>query len=212
MFAIRSIPSDVSARLASLGLTQEDLIQAVSRGILARSECTPNHPPLHAGFVTWSNTVCALREILMSKGWTRSDDGNYSVVIHPSGSLAIAVATGDENTGSLNANPMTKSPKGPSTRSAIAVNQNQASLFPELIPVLPSSEIEGRMTWLLLIGYISGKVKAELSLPINCDGKVDGWKERLILSDIEIDPSRAISIDPVLPNLPDIEIDVQRKI
>ena len=137
MTLIRSQQPDVVSRLATLGLSEAELAQAVTRGLLARSECTPNHPPLHAGFVTWSNTVCALREILLLKGWERSDEGNYSVVIHPSRSFAIAVATGDENTGNPNANPMTKSPKGPSTRSAVAVNLSQAWLFSELMPVLP---------------------------------------------------------------------------
>jgi hypothetical protein len=212
MTLVRFQTQETATRLSALGLTEGELAQAVSRGILARSECTPNHPPLHAGFVTWSNTVCALREILLPKGWQRSDEGNYSVVIHPSRSVAIAVATGDENTGNPNVTPMTKSPKGPSTRNAIAENQNQVLLFPELIPVLPTSEPEGRLTWLLLIGHVAGKVKAELSLPINCEGKVNGWKERLILSDIDIDPSISIDITPLMPSLPDIEIDIRRKV
>ena len=211
MTHIRSQQPDVVSRLATLGLSESELAQAVTRGLLARSECTPNHPPLHAGFVTWSNTVCALREILLLKGWERSDEGNYSVVIHPSRSFAIAVATGDENTGNPNANPMTKSPKGPSTRSAVAVNFSQAWLFSELMPVLPEHEEKGRLTWLLLIGHAGGKIKAELSLPINCEGKVNGWKERLILPDLEIDPNSSISVSPLFPSLPDIEIDVRRK-
>lgn len=210
MTQVCSQPPAVTSRLTALGLTSAELSQAVSRGVLARTECTPNHPPLHAGFVTWSNTVCALREILLHKGWERSDEGNYSVVIHPSRLFAIAVATGDENTGNPNANPMTKSPKGPSTRNAVAVNSNQAWLFSELIPVLPEEE-KGRLTWLLLIGQVGGKLKAELSLPINCDGKVNGWKERIILPDIEVDPSSTISVAPLLPSLPDIEIEVRRK-
>lgn len=210
MLLVRSNPVDVVTRLAALGLTEAELLQAIGRGMLARSECTPNHPPLHAGFVTWSNTVCALREVLLPKGWSRSDEGNYSTVIHPSGSFAIAVATGDENTASVDANPMTKSPKGPSTRNAVAINLNQASLFPDLMPVL-QSEKDARVTWLLLVAVVGSKVKAELSLPINCEGKVDGWKERLILSDLDFDSSATVSVEPLLPSLPDIEIEIRRK-
>jgi hypothetical protein len=211
MTQIRSALPDVLQRLAALGLTEANLLEAITRGGLARSECTTNHPPLHAGFVTWSNTVCALREVLLPKGWERSDEGNYSTVIHPTGSFAIAVATGDENTGNPNANPMTKSTKGPSTRNAIAVNNYQASLFPDLIPVLPASDSDERLTWLLLVSQVSGKLKSELSLPTSCEGKVDGWKERLILPDIDLDPAASFSITPNMPSLPDIEIDVQRK-
>jgi hypothetical protein len=211
MTQIRSVPQHVFSRLADLGLTEADLSEAITRGGLARSECTPNHPPLHAGFVTWSNTVCALREILLPKGWERSDEGNYSTVIHPTGSFAIAVATGDENTGNPNANPMTKSTKGPSTRNAVAVNNYQASLFPDLIPVLPASQSNERLTWLLLVSQTNGKLKSELSLPTSCEGKVDGWKERLILPDIDLDPTLNFSITPNPPSLPDIEIDIQRR-
>jgi hypothetical protein len=202
---------EVASRIRELGLTESDLSQAISRGILARSECTPNHPPLHAGFVTWSTTVCALREILMPKGWNRNDEGNYSTVRHPNNNHAIAVATGDENTGNPYANPMTKSPKGSSTKNAIAVNLNQAMLFPELMHILPDETAEGRLTWMLLINVANNKVKAELSLPINCEGKVDGWQERLILPEIDLDPVSDFTSKPILPSLPDIEIQVLRR-
>jgi len=211
MSLIHSLVADVQQQLAHLGLDQDDLSEAVIRGALARSECTPNHPPLHAGFVTWSNTVCALREVLIPKGWDRSDEGNYSTVIHPSGKIAIAVATGDENTGNPNANPMTKSTKGPITRNAVAMNIHQVSLFPELIPLLPTTQLEGRITWLLLVSQQEGKVKSELSLPTSCEGKVDGWKERLILPDIDLDPTSSFNLMPNLPSLPEIEIYVQRR-
>jgi hypothetical protein len=210
MTQVRSEATEIVSRLAALGLNESELAQAVMRGILARSEATPNHPPLYAGFVTWGITVCALRELLLPKGWERNDEGNYSTVVHPSHTFAIAVATGDENTGNPNANPMTKSPKGPSTRSAVAVNLNQSLLFPDL-PALADDEDENRLTWILLISHVNGKVKSELSLPINCEGKVDGWRERIMLRDIDLDPTQSISIDPVMPNLPDIDIDVRRK-
>jgi hypothetical protein len=210
MTQVRSEATEIVSRLAALGLNESELAQAVMRGILARSEATPNHPPLYAGFVTWGITVCALRELLLPKGWERNDEGNYSTVVHPSHTFAIAVATGDENTGNPNANPMTKSPKGPSTRSAVAVNLNQSLLFPDL-PALADDEDENRLTWILLISHVNGKVKSELSLPINCEGKVDGWRERIMLPDIDLDPTQSISIDPVMPNLPDIDIDVRRK-
>jgi hypothetical protein len=211
MTQVRVQNSEVANRLATLGLNEGELAQAVMRGILARSEVTPNHPPLYAGFVTWGTTVCALREVLIPKGWKRNDEGNYSTVVHPSLTFAIAVATGDENTGNPSANPMTKSPKGPSTRSAVALNiLNQSLLFPEL-PVLSTNEDGDRLTWILLISHVDGKVRSELSLPINCDGKIDGWQERIILPDTDLDPAQSMSIDPVMPNLPDIDIDVRRK-
>lgn len=201
-------------KLLSMGLTEDILLNVVRSGVLARRDCTPNHPPIYAGISAWANAVRTLREQLLPKDWTRTDEGNYSLVVHPSGNIAIALATGDENTGNSAATPMTKSPKGPSTRSAIAVNLSQMSLFQEdedLSSDFDSSNPESRLTWLLLMARVGNKVKSELSLPISCDGKVNAWQERIILSDIDLDPNTDIFATPIVPQMPDIEIDIRRK-
>lgn len=205
--------ADVTTRLAELGLDQMDLLEAVMQGMFARSECTPNDPPLFAGFTTWARTVRVLREKLIPKHWTRSDEGNYPLVVNPVGNRAIAVATGDESTGIAMANPMTKSPKGPRTQSAIEVNQYQSSLFdafPEFeIPETPHND---RVTWILLQHYDQSKkeVRFELSLPSSYSGKVDGWSERIILNTLPFDPTTVIPV-PTVPNLPDIDIPLIRR-
>jgi hypothetical protein len=210
---IRFESTDVTTRLKQLGLDQMDLQEPIMQGKLARSESTPKDPPLSEGFTTWSRTVRVLREKLIPKHWTRSDEGNYSLVVNPTGDLAIAVATGDESTGISIANPMTKSPKGSRTQSAIEVNQYQSSLFegfPEFeIPETPHND---RVTWILLQHYDQGKkeVRFELSRPSNYSGKVDGWSERLIMSALPFDPTTAIPV-PVLPNLPDVDIPLIRR-
>lgn len=210
---IRHEIADVTTRLAQLGLDQMDLQEPVMQGMFARSECTPNDPPLFAGFTTWARTVRVLREKLIPKQWTRSDEGNYPLVVNPVGNLAIAVATGDESTGIAMANPMTKSPKGPRTQSAIEVNQYQSSLF-EAFPEfeIPETPHNDRVTWILLQHYDQGKkeVRFELSLPSSYSGKVDGWSERIILSVLPFDPTTAIPV-PVVPNLPDIDIPLIRR-
>lgn len=206
---------DVDSRLAELGLTTEVLQEPVMEGMQARSECTPNDPPLFPGFTTWARTVRCLRERLIPIpfGWSASDEGGYSLVVSPEGKIAIAVATGDENTGNPEITPMTKSPKGPRTQSAIEVNQYQGLLFDEIpefdISDMPHSD---RLTWILLQHYDQGRkeVRYELSLPTSYSGKVDGWSERIILGALPLDPSSAIPI-PVLPNLPDIDVPLRRR-
>lgn len=74
---VRSEIQDVATRLSQLGLQEALLIRAVSRGQLARSECTPNHPGMFPGLVAWGWTVAALREALVPSGWTRSEEGNW---------------------------------------------------------------------------------------------------------------------------------------
>ncbi len=210
---IRFESTDVETRLKQLGLDQMDLHEPIMQGMLARSESTPNDPPLFAGFATWSRTVRVLREKMIPKQWTRSDEGNYSLVVNPSGDLAIAVATGDESTGIPMSNPMTRSPKGARTQSAIEVNQYQSSLF-EGFPdfEIPETSHNDRVTWILLQHYDHGKkeVRFELSRPSNYSGKVDGWSERIIMSPLSFDQTTAIRI-PALPSLPDIDIPLVRR-
>lgn len=211
MTVIHSEFATIATKLTSLGLTELVLLQAIKCGILARQECTANHPPIYAGITAWANTVRGLREQLIPLNWTRSDEGNYPLVIHPSGSIAIALATGDENTGSIEANPMTKYSKGPNTQAMVSLNQ--MTLFQDMQSSETNfnSDADARLTWLLLVARVGNTVKAELSLPINCDGKVNAWRERIILPNIDIDPTVDIFATPIVPNMPDIEIDVQRK-
>jgi hypothetical protein len=210
VLVLRSESFEVQSRLAQFGLLEEELTDAVARGAIRRRECTPNHPASFAGLEAWGWTVCYLRDALVPKGWTRREEGNWPVTVHPNRRMVIAVATGDENTGSLVATPMTKSPKGPNTVQAIAVNQAQISLFPDSLPDQTGDE-EDRLTWLLLISSYKGKVRCELSLPMTCNGKVDGWKERIILRDIDIDPEASVTALPLLPDQPDIDVPLTRR-
>lgn len=204
--------SDVNARLAELGLTEGALHKAITQGLLARSEATPNHPPLYAGFVTWANTVRALREELIPQHWTRNDEKMYSRVFNPSRTMAIAVATGDENTGNPNVNPMTKSPKGAATTHAVESNAAQLTFGFEFDQIdLANTDNDEIKTWLLMFTYFKNEVRCELSLPIACNGKVDGWSERIILRPIQLDANFIdIPISP-LPEMQDIDVVISRR-
>lgn len=211
---LRVEPWDVNARLSELGLTEQELSDAVRRGYLAYINCTANHPPLVPGIWAWGETVCALREYLLRLGWKRSDEDNYSLVIHPSGEIAIAVATGDDGTGRAEASPSTKARKGPCTIDAIAANQLQLNLFEEAppfpVPAMPCDPQDDKTTWVLLIHRATSEVRGELSLPssIGTDGRIDGWQERILLSPIPLDGD-FVEVVP-LP-LPDITIDIKRR-
>lgn len=203
---------DVAARLAELGLTESILHTAITQGLLARSETTLNHPPLYAGFVTWGNTVRALREELIPQQWTRSDEKMYSRVFNPSKTMAIAVATGDENTGNPHINPMTKSPKGAATAQAVESNAAQLSFGFEFDPIdFTNTDNDEIKTWILMFAYFNNEVCCELSLPIACNGKVDGWSERIILRPIDLDGNSIdIPISP-MPEMPDIDVMISRR-
>lgn len=208
--------NDVQSRLAELGLDADYLAQVIKRGYVAFTLCTPNDPPLFPGFAAWAQMVRALREYLLPEGWSRCDENNYSLVIDPTGTLAIAVATGDEGTGRIEAMPTTKSSKGPSTVEAVIANQAQLTFdfyVPETAAASVGDESRGdRITWMLLVHRGVGEVRSELSLPLSmgADGRIEAWQERIILGSMPTDPAE-IDVAPPSPVTLDIQIDVKRR-
>lgn len=208
--------SDVESRLALLGLAEDRLTEIVKRGYVAFASCTPNDPPLFPGFSAWATMVRSLREYLLPQGWERCDDNNYSLVINPAGNVAIAVATGDDGTGRRDAEPTTKSSKGPSTAEAVSSNQLQLDFGLPMLAVPASagtSSEDKRMTWILLVHRARAEVRCELSLPtsMGMDGRVDGWRERIILGAVPTDPDLMEITPPLPPDQPDINVDIKRR-
>jgi hypothetical protein len=208
--------ASVDARLVQLRLDQALLRTAVARGQLAVDNCTLHHPRMYAPLAGWAETVRGLREPLSVQGWTNSDDKNYALCVDSTGRNAIAVATGNEETGLVSGTPATKASKGPSTLEAVMVNVAQLKLFQDAdlpAPAAPAHiEDEGkRATWILLIHRSAAETRAELSLPvaIGADGRVTDWQERIILGAIPRDPQ---PLQVVPPELPDLDVQVRRRI
>lgn len=178
-------------RLYSLGITAELLVDAVSDGQIARDTCTANDPATLAGLLAWGRTVRGLRERLIPLGWTRGNSRGLETAIHPSGEFAIAVATGDEATGIEAQSPKSRHPKGSSMASA--VNRNQKLLWEDVIErevaIAPATNCE---TWVLLICVCESEVRSELALPVSIgiDGRVEEWRERIILPALALDETR----------------------
>lgn len=201
-------PEEADAALATLGLTLEPLCDAVRAGYLARVSCTGNDAPFYPAMSQWNRTVRVLRERLLVEGWSKCDDGNFCTVVNPERTIAIAVASGCENTGNRDETPTTKSPKGPSTVGAVLVNATQLHL-PDIVP--PNAPVaDDRITWFLLFHCDERELRAELSLPASMghDGRPDAWKERIILPTMPLDPV----VPDVAPDFgPDFDIDVKRR-
>jgi hypothetical protein len=201
---------DVERRLRSLGLTTEILLDSVRAGLQGRLSCTELDPPMFPGQTMWAHTLRRLRQRTTLHNWTPNDDGNYSVALSPDGLIAIAVSTGNENTGRPSAMPTTMSPKGPRTADVVAANQLVLDLrIPgDITPVTKSTQ--QRETWLLLIHMDDSEVRAELSFPltINEYDFVTGWRERIILPSVDFNPAE---IDLPVDDSPDIDIAVRRR-
>lgn len=212
---VRIQENEVQDRLGELGLEKDILIDVVRQGHLAYIGCTANHPPLLPGILAWGETVRALREALFPASWSRSDDGNYSLVISPNGQVAIAVATGDEYTGLEQGIPSNKARKGSNTRKAVNYNQYCFEFgAPENLPDTGSDDQEKRSTWILLVHRDTPKeVRCELSLPASItEGHIDSWNERIILGSFPFESDVSVITSPEPPTPPsDITIDIKRR-
>jgi len=162
--------------------------------------------------------VCALREQVIPRNWERSDEGNLPFTVNPTRTVAIAVATGDEDTGKPDRQPCTKSSKGPMTKKAVRTNERQMLLFGDLrLRPEDLKKINERMTWLLLIhcDLETREVRSELSRPVNMneEGRVDGWDERIILTSVPLDGDEAVIVPPVdnPPQTPEIVVEIKRR-
>lgn len=212
-------PWEVNRRLAELGLPENALQEAAKSGLAAWAACTPNHPTMYPGIVAWGETTRVLRDHLVLLGWNAINESGQALVVNASGTIAVMVAGGDENTGihSLN-DPRTKSAKGPKTIEAIQRNQ---WLFPEMEEEdRHSHEARGkRQTWVLLLArdMQAGELRAELSIPMHMtdDCRISEWSERVILGPIPfggIDQSLTRGGAPSDPGkTPEIVVEIKRR-
>lgn len=185
---IRSAPADVADRLDELGINVEDLNEAARQGIGQRATYTEFDPPSSRGIGTWGRTVRTHRERLSRRDWFPQDTANYSITVHPSKSHALAAATGNENTGLVDGEPKTRSPKGKKTQDAIKGNLQRQ--FHEVFPDFPAPP-DGLLpmeTWIHLVCYREKAevISHECSLPweIDEEKRVTKWAERIILPNI----------------------------
>lgn len=193
-------------RLSQLGISLAVLQESVWQGYLTRTRLTANHPRVFHGYTMWAETVAVLREQLRPDGWIKLGKGNYELVVDESNNLAIVVTTGDKATGIVGAEPSNNCPKGVNTAEAVETN-NQIDMFCELLPT--ETDIQGYTTWMLLIHLASDEVRCELSLPSSIsNGRINGWKERIVLPSMPLDDD---TLEIALPDLPDIEVSVKKK-
>jgi hypothetical protein len=190
---ILSDPYEVAARLSALDLKSEYFQIAASKGLAAWVDTTENDPPTFPGTAAWAMTTRSMREELIRAQWgQRMNEMNVPLAINSTKTIAIAVASGDAETGRVGGFPCTRSPKGRATAEAVRENYRQALQrpFEFMIPeeALESTRVTGRVTWLFLIyrDVKAMELRYELSRPTSIaeDGYVDGWAERLIFEPI----------------------------
>ena len=179
--------AEVDSRLNELGLKREILLEAVYFGATYAAECTSHDPSSTAGFLQWAKAVRRLRDILVLSGWDVSNERNLPLTLHPSGRLAIGVASGDEHTGVPNETPSTRYGRGPATRQV--VRGNQLSFADWSAEYADLESVATRQTWFLLHfrDEVADETRVELSLALEMtpDKFVTRWAERIILTSVD---------------------------
>ena len=213
MTIIYEKPAEAMRRLMEIGVPIEPLQRAIEAGYVARITCTENDPPFIPGTMGWSHTIRALRDELCSRGWRKSDPGNFSLVISDVRKLQIVVESGDALVRNNRGSPRTKSLKGLYTEAATIRNKLDGDLFPETLTdeLRKVVSILEYPTWIFLIHITDEKWRAELSFPTDMEGEqVTGWKERIFIPDrIALGGDSIDKRDDLGPS--DIDIPVRRK-
>lgn len=178
--------------LASLGIEQAILMDAVRVGVVRAKDVTVFHPTTARGFVQWSETVASLRQDLDKQGWSLSDPKNSPRVTSPDGKTSIMVIGGNEATGvSLGVDPRTARRRGPSTQHAVESNDVATGRglrggiqgVLDIVLQIQRTRTEPQ-NWVLLYHWSSKDpvVRAELSLPTAIqDGEITAWGPRILL-------------------------------
>lgn len=178
----------ISDRLNLRNLLPVEVLRgAMTAGQQALAACTLDRPPMARGVHVWGTIIEALRQLGRRHGWERSE-GKLATAIAPDGLVQVTVATGDDATGVERAVPRTKYPRG--AASIEAIEDNQLTLFPSLVPInrRPTAK-PGVLTWLLLHRRLKDTVRWEISLPktVDSDGMILSWEDRIIFDPLQFD-------------------------
>jgi hypothetical protein len=182
-------PIEVIDFLASNDLDHDLLRTVLIFGEARRDSCTPNHPSIYPATAAWAEATRKLRDDLPTSIWVKTDHP-IPGIINASKRMLLAVASGDDDTGSPDETPKTNRPMGNAIIAAIYHNR-LGILDLKFTEPDEASLRDDCLVWFLLRRRRGNKIFAELSLPdaIGRDGRVIGWATRVILGGIDLDPS-----------------------
>jgi hypothetical protein len=207
-------PDEIKDRLSQLGLTREAFISAADQSLAAFLSCTESHPPTFPGTAAWAEANRSLRDNLFALGWTRKNETNQPLVVNSAETMAITSCSGDDHTGRRGEFPSTRSSKGARTKDYIRRNQESFEFMDDPTPIVASTKVAGRATWLFLIfrDMKVGEMRYELSLPTSMgeDGHVDDWAERLIFPATLFDVTELSSDEDDGGQSPEITVEIRK--
>lgn len=173
-----------AARLGTLGLDLDGMVEIVRIGERARAEATANDPLTAGGFDAYRYRVRGLRDRYGATGWTVARPNGVELAVSPNGTWSILTRAGDAGVGIRGGDPQPKGEIGGGT--AALVDGGSPLLFaPEWLQAQHIARPEHE-TWMFLVYSSAFVVRAELSLGTETDtGRVSRWFERIILPDLD---------------------------
>lgn len=205
-------------RLTALNIATHNIHEALIAAAVARRNCTPDHPVSFPGTAAHAQAVYQLAQELRPGGWRRQDYKGIALTVNAERTVAVAIATGDENTGvERDVEPALKYPKGAASEEL--VESQQFCLFgggPEMVPFdVPTLVVDGRrleIFYLLIRFEPNGdRAFAELSRPERIEqGSVTRWVERIVLPVLDLRRPPGGMGAPEAPIAP-IDVPVSRK-
>lgn len=214
---------EAQSPLASMGIEEQDIVQALTSALYERRRTTKLHPVIDGGFRFWSELVASLRGVLIAKdnGWTLVRQNRMELISNPGAGINLIITSGDKDTGLVDGWPKTKNAKGEATMSIVSSNSDTIEMFPTEHPVLssdgltPQTSSDSTKTYIVLYFYDAGKkeIRCEISFPVgmrivNGFAKVNYWSERLIISPL---PFEGADIFPEEDFTEDVSISIDMK-
>lgn len=224
-----SMASEHTSLLATMGLTLDDIDQAIIDGLIQFKKTTKLHPVTHGGVTAWGEINATLRAKLIGKsiGWGYKHQAGLSITHNKELGIALIATSGDKDTGLIEGLPSTKNKKGPSTRDLVTNNMTP-DLFNEHeddssgVAQLHTNKVDPTETWILLyhIDTARKEVRYELSLPastIQIRGeedklKIDSWKKRIIFEPAPFDGAATLlSSQEEIGSTEEISFEISKK-
>jgi hypothetical protein len=199
----------VDRRLTQLfNSTRDQWIEIVKAAVAARASCTDDGPKSAPGYYAYAAGTTRMRQMFRREGWERGDENGIEIIANRDLKKKVAVMNTDAGTCDPNSTPMNRTLKSSMTAKVIDLN-NQGELFKKH-EMGPYDEPRYSL-WYLFIYDAGGKVRAELSLPIEfANGYIVKCSERIFI--VQGDEWDKLTLEqPIAPAPQEYEIKVRRK-
>jgi hypothetical protein len=207
---IHSERRGVDRRLSQLfNSTRDQWIDIVKAAVAARARCTDDGPKSAPGYYAYAAGTTRLRQMFRREGWERGDEDGIETIVNHDLKKKVAVMNTDTGTADRNRTPVNRTLKGSATTRVVDLN-NQGELFKKH-EMGPYKEPPYSL-WYLCIHDDKGKVRAEVSMPIEFrDGYIAKFSERIFI--LQDDDWEKIILEQPAEGGPtqDYEINVRRK-